>query len=113
MHYFLSRRADRLAIGTLNLPPGSSNAIPFGAVPTHGNQIMSCFVITRLQVNPPALNNRLDATPGYHRDLRSRAHLRPLVYIQRQWVPHPPKNDAVPRAGPVDGGADYLVCAVP
>ncbi len=59
MHYFLSRRADRLVIGTLNLPPGSSNRIPFGAVPTHGNQIMSCFVITRLQVNPPALNNRL------------------------------------------------------
>ncbi len=59
MHYFLSRRAVRLAIGTLNLPPGSSGLIPFGAVPTHGNQIMSCFVITRLQVNPPALNNRL------------------------------------------------------
>ncbi len=59
MHYFLSRRADRLGIGTLNLPPVSSNAIRFGAVPIDGNQIMSCFVITRLQVNPPALNIRL------------------------------------------------------
>ncbi len=59
MHYFLSRRAYRLGIGTLNLPPVSSNAIRFGTVPIDGNQIMSCFVITRLQVNPPALNNRL------------------------------------------------------
>ncbi len=59
MHYFLSRRADRLEIGTLNLLPVSSNAVRFGAVPIDGNQIMSCFVITRLQVNPPVLNNRL------------------------------------------------------
>ncbi len=58
MHYFPSRRADRLGIGTLNLPPVSSNAIRFGAVPIDGNQIMSYFVITRLQVTPPALNNR-------------------------------------------------------
>ncbi len=59
-----------------------------------------------------------NATPAYHRGLRSRTHLpchdlRPLVYIQRQKVPRPLKSDAVPCVEPVDGGADYIACAVP
>ncbi len=39
MHYFLSRCANRLEIGTLNLPLVSSNAVQFGAVPIDGNQM--------------------------------------------------------------------------
>ncbi len=86
MHYFLSRCADRLGIGTLNLPPVSSNAIRFGAVPMDGNQIMSCFVITRLQVNPPALNNRLGMRGNRdHSDVMEMGvhNLPSLVVVQR------------------------------
>ncbi len=65
----------------------------------------------RLDATPPRRYSRLSPRPTQQSPSPSH-DLRPLVYIQRQGVPHPPKNNAVPHAEPVDGSADYIACAV-